>query len=106
VLTFGSGRGAVEEAAGRLRADGLNVRTIALRLLAPLQRAALVAAIGDARVLVVEQNHGAQLFHYLHSAQALPADARSLARPGPLPLRPGEIVDAAARLIQQPEETP
>jgi 2-oxoglutarate ferredoxin oxidoreductase subunit alpha len=39
--------------------------------------------------------------------RALPADARSLARPGPLPLRPGEIVaDAAPRLIQQPEETP
>ncbi len=106
LLTFGSGRGAVEEAAERLRADGIQVRTIALRLLAPLQRDALLAAIGDARVLVVEQNHGAQLFHYLHSAQALPLDARSLARPGPLPLRPGEIADAAARLAQLLEETP
>lgn len=106
VLTFGSGRGAVEEAAGRLRADGIEVRTIALRVLAPLQRDALVGAIGDARVLVVEQNHGAQLFHYLHSVHALPGDTRSLARPGPLPLRPGEIADAVAQLAQQPEETP
>ncbi len=98
LVTFGSCRGAVLEAAGRLRASGHAVRTIALRLLAPLQRQALVDAIDGAAVLVVEQNHGAQLFHYLHAEQALPADAHSLARPGPLPLRPGEIADAAAAL--------
>jgi 2-oxoglutarate ferredoxin oxidoreductase subunit alpha len=49
-----------------------------------------------ATVWVIEQNHGAQLFHYLKSQDALPADARSLAQPGPLPLRPGEIVAALA----------
>jgi 2-oxoglutarate ferredoxin oxidoreductase subunit alpha len=67
--------------------------------LAPLQQEALLAAIGRARVLVVEQNHGAQLYHYLHAEQALPAGAHSLAKPGPLPLRPGEIAAAAAALM-------
>ena len=46
------------------------------------------------KIWVIEQNHGRQLFHYLKSLGAIPGDARSLARPGPLPLRPGEIVDA------------
>ncbi len=101
LLSFGALRGAVVEAAERLRADGWDVRSIALRLLAPLQCEALRAAIGQALVLVVEQNHGAQLFHYLHAEQALPAAARSLARPGPLPLRPGEIVAAAAQLLAE-----
>jgi 2-oxoglutarate ferredoxin oxidoreductase subunit alpha len=47
----------------------------------------------------VEQNHSAQLFRYLNAERALPAAARSLARPGPLPLRPSEIVAAADRQI-------
>jgi 2-oxoglutarate ferredoxin oxidoreductase subunit alpha len=104
IVTFGSCRGAVEEAAERLRAGGIGTRTVSLRLLSPLRRDALIETIGDARVLVVEQNHGAQLFHYLHSADALPGDAESLARPGPLPLRPADIAGAAAALIRQPEE--
>ena len=54
----------------------------------------LQALRGCDRVWVVEQNHGGQLFHYLKSLDALPAGARSLARPGPLPLRPGDIVAA------------
>lgn len=95
IVTWGSTAGAVLEAAGRLEAGGTPVRIIALRLLAPLRRAALAEALAGAeRVWVVEQNHGAQLFRYLHAEQALPAGARSLARPGPLPLRPGEIVAA------------
>ncbi|MBS1201578.1 MAG: hypothetical protein H6R22_87, partial [Chromatiaceae bacterium] len=46
----------------------------------------------------VEQNQSGQLFHYLHGEQALPQSARSLARPGPLPLRPGEIVQAVCEV--------
>ena len=101
LVTFGSCRGAVVEAAERLRHAGYAVRTVALRLLAPLRRDALVAAVGNAEVLVVEQNHGAQLFHYLHAERALPTAAQSLAHPGPLPLRPGEIVTAAAALLEE-----
>jgi 2-oxoglutarate ferredoxin oxidoreductase subunit alpha len=99
VITFGSCRGVVVEAAERLAAAGVAVRSIALRLLAPLQRAALRAAVGAAPVLVVEQNHGAQLFRYLHAQQALPAGAQSLAAPGPLPLRPAVVVAAAEAML-------
>lgn len=97
LLTWGSCRGAVTEAAARLRAQARPVRVVVLRLLAPLRREALIAAIGATDVLVVEQNHSAQLFRYLHSERALPADARSFARPGPLPVRPAEIVAACAQ---------
>ena len=94
LLTWGSCSGAVREAATRLQAAGVAVRVIALRLLMPLQGDALGRALaGCSRVWVIEQNHGRQLFHYLKSLDAVPGDARSLARPGPLPLRPGEIVD-------------
>jgi 2-oxoglutarate ferredoxin oxidoreductase subunit alpha len=65
-----------------------------LRLIAPLRAEALGTAIAGRRVLVVEQNQGAQLFGYLHAQRALPPDAVVLARPGPLPLRPAEIVRA------------
>jgi len=95
LVTWGSSAGPALEAARRLRAKGGAVRVVALRLLSPLRREALVEALDGAEsVWVVEQNHGAQLFHYLHAQRVLPADARSLARPGPLPLRPGEIVNA------------
>ncbi len=98
LLTWGSCSGAVHEAATRLQAAGVAVRVIALRLLMPLQGDALGEALaGCTRVWVIEQNHGRQLFHYLKSLDAVPGDARSLARPGPLPLRPGEIVDVLTR---------
>ncbi len=94
ILTWGSASGPAFEAAERLQRAGRAVRVIALRLLAPLRRAALLEALDTCSAIwVVEQNQGAQLFRYLHAEQALPAAARSYARPGPLPLRPGEIVD-------------
>lgn len=96
LVTWGSATGAVVEAAERLTAAGKGARAIALRLIAPLCHTELAQALAGAEdILVVEQNQGAQLFHYLHAEQALPAGARSLARPGPLPLRPGDIVAAA-----------
>jgi 2-oxoglutarate ferredoxin oxidoreductase subunit alpha len=90
----------VFEAAQRLSAAGRPTRVVALRLLAPLRHAALAAALQEAQqVWVVEQNQGAQLFHYLHAEQALPANARAYARPGPLPLRPIDIVHAIAEEV-------
>jgi 2-oxoglutarate ferredoxin oxidoreductase subunit alpha len=98
LLTWGSSSGAVLEAAARLSAAGRSIRVVVLRLLAPLRREALHEALdGAEQVLVIEQNDGAQLFRYLHSEQALPPEALSLARPGPLPLRPREIIDALSR---------
>jgi 2-oxoglutarate ferredoxin oxidoreductase subunit alpha len=95
LLTWGSTAGAVFEAAERLSANGTPTRAIALRLLAPLPHRDLVQALdGTTAILVVEQNQTGQLFRYLHGERALPPWARSLARPGPLPFRPGEIVQA------------
>jgi 2-oxoglutarate ferredoxin oxidoreductase subunit alpha len=95
VITFGSTTAAVREAVARVADAGVAVRLIALRLLAPAQPERLVAALdGVAQVLVVEQNHGAQLYRYLRSMYDLPGKPQSLHRPGPLPLRPGELANA------------
>jgi 2-oxoglutarate/2-oxoacid ferredoxin oxidoreductase subunit alpha len=95
VITFGSAAGAVREALARLAARDVNVRLLVLRLLAPAQPARLDRALeGVARVLVVEQNHGAQFYRYLRSIYDLPGKPASFHRPGPLPLRPAELVDA------------
>jgi 2-oxoglutarate ferredoxin oxidoreductase subunit alpha len=92
VITFGSTTAAVREALGRARSQGVAVRLIALRLLAPAQPAKLAAALaGVERVLVVEQNHGGQLHRYLRSVYDLPGKPAAFHRPGPLPLRPGEL---------------
>jgi 2-oxoglutarate/2-oxoacid ferredoxin oxidoreductase subunit alpha len=97
LLTWGSAAGAVLEAAERLTAAGIPTRAVALRLIAPLPHRDLARALaGATAILVVEQNQGGQLFHYLHAERALPDWARSLARPGPLPLKPGEIVQACS----------
>ena len=99
VLTWGSTAGATFEAAERARAAGIPLRVIALRLLAPLRRRALARALeGCRRVLVVEQNQSGQLFHLLNAHRMLPQTASRFARPGPLPLRPGEILDRILRL--------
>jgi 2-oxoglutarate ferredoxin oxidoreductase subunit alpha len=105
LITWGSSWGAVQEAAERLRAQGQPVQTIGLRLIAPLQRDALRATIGDSKVLVVEVNAGAQLFRYLNAERALPQDACSYARPGPLPLRPSEIIAALQQQAKPPQDS-
>jgi 2-oxoglutarate ferredoxin oxidoreductase subunit alpha len=95
VITFGSTTAAVREAVARAAARGVALRLIAMRLLAPAQPARFAEALdGVKRVLVVEQNHGAQLYRYLRSTYDLPGKPSSFHRPGPLPLRPGELADA------------
>ncbi|MFO1293078.1 MAG: 2-oxoacid:acceptor oxidoreductase subunit alpha [Rubrivivax sp.] len=95
VITFGSTTGAVREAIARVAAQGLALRLVSLRLLAPLRIEALEQALAGVRaVLVVEQNHGGQLLRYLRSRADLPGRARGLHRAGPLPLRPGELAAA------------
>ncbi len=64
-------------------------------LLSPLCSDKLEQALaGCSRVLVVEQNHGGQLYHHLlgHVGREL----ESLALPGPVPLDPAAIVHAIA----------
>ncbi len=95
VITWGSLTGAVREAIDRLRHSGMNLRLIAPRLLLPIQPERLKAALaGVKRALVVEQSHGAQFHRYLRAHYDLPSDVRVLNRPGPLPIRPSEIVEA------------
>ncbi len=95
VITFGSATTAVREAVARAADAGIDVRLIALRLLAPAQPELLAAALaGVSEVLVVEQNHGAQLYRYLRAMYDLPGRPSSFHRPGPLPLRPGDLTDA------------
>jgi 2-oxoglutarate ferredoxin oxidoreductase subunit alpha len=92
VITWGSLTGAAREAIGRLREEGIEAALIAPRLLAPVQPARLAAALaGKDHVLVVEQTHGAQFYHYLRAHYDLPASVRVLNRPGPSPIRPSEI---------------
>ncbi len=92
VVTWGSLTGAAREAIGRLRDDGIDAALIAPRLLAPVQPTRFAAALaGKERVLVVEQTHGAQFYHYLRAHYDLPANVRVLNRPGPSPIRPNEI---------------
>jgi 2-oxoglutarate ferredoxin oxidoreductase subunit alpha len=95
VVTFGSVTAAVREAVARAAADGVIARLVTLRLLAPAQPEKMADALrGVARVLVVEQNHGGQLLRYLRSVYDLPGRPAGFHRPGPLPLRPGEVAKA------------
>jgi 2-oxoglutarate ferredoxin oxidoreductase subunit alpha len=95
IVTFGSSVSPVREALQRLREQGVQLRLLALRLLAPLSQERFDEALaGVAQVLVVEQNHGAQLYRYLRAMLDLPGKPQSFHRPGPLPLRPGELADA------------
>jgi len=97
VLAFGSTVGPVREAARRLAAAGHPIRVIALRVLSPLPMDAIARALkGVRRIVVVEQNHGAQLYHYLIGQKAIPPSAETVARPGPLPYRPSEIASYVA----------
>lgn len=92
VMTWGSLTGPVREAIARAQADGLAVRLIAPRLLAPARPKDMAKALeGVKKLLVIEQSHSAQFYRYLKAHYDLPADVRVMHRPGPLPMRPGEI---------------
>jgi 2-oxoglutarate ferredoxin oxidoreductase subunit alpha len=92
VITWGSCTGAAREAVERARADGVDARLIAPRLLYPTRPEAMAEALnGVERILVVEQSHLGQFLRYLRGEYDLPARPELLSRPGPLPIRPGEI---------------
>jgi 2-oxoglutarate ferredoxin oxidoreductase subunit alpha len=106
VVTFGSAAGPVREAARRAAAQGVAIRVIVLRLLAPLQEQVIAQALaGVRRVMVVEQYHEGQLLRYLRGVARLPGDPAGFHRPGPLPLRPGDICTALLEWAAAKEET-
>ncbi len=95
VVTFGSASGPVREAVARVKAMGIDLRLIVLRLLAPALPQQMTRALeGVSRVIVVEQNHGAQLYRYLRAWYDFAQPPSSFHRPGPLPLRPAELLGA------------
>jgi 2-oxoglutarate ferredoxin oxidoreductase subunit alpha len=92
IVTFGSCTGPVREGLALAASDGVEARLVSLRLLSPLPVAQLAAALAGVRqVLVVEQNHSAQLYRHLRAECDLPGVVTSLHRPGALQFSPGEI---------------
>lgn len=99
LLSFGSSSAAVAEAAELLEERGLATRVISLRLLAPLQTVALGAALdGCEQVIVVEQNHSKQLFHYLKGQMDFGWPVHSYAMAGPVPLGASNIAQAVVEV--------
>lgn len=100
LICFGSSSAAVAEAAGILEERAVASRRISLRLLAPLQSAALAEALlGCEQVFVVEQNHSKQLFHYLKGHMDFPQQVYSYALAGPVPLSPQNIAQQVLEVI-------
>jgi 2-oxoglutarate ferredoxin oxidoreductase subunit alpha len=100
IISWGSTSAVCREAAQRLRLNNVSVRVISMRLLMPLNHGGIKELLqGCSSVAVIEQNQAGQLFHYLHAEQVLPAGAKSYARPGPLPIKPGEVVEFISEVI-------
>ncbi len=100
LVSFGSAAAVARSAAAQLAEAGTEVRTVALRLLAPLQAAALQEALrGCSRAVVLEQNHSAQLLHYLRSQLGDVCEWLSYAQPGPVPLNPNELSEFISKEI-------
>jgi 2-oxoglutarate ferredoxin oxidoreductase subunit alpha len=94
IVTWGSCTGPSREARARAEAAGLKVRVVSLRLLAPVQTAKFEEALtGVKKVLVVEQSHSQQFYHYLRAHYDLPNDVKVLYQPGPLPIRPAQVYE-------------
>ncbi len=97
VITWGSSAGPAREALRRLKAEGKSVRLIVMRLLAPARPLQFAQAMaGVERALVVEQTHSGQFHRMLRAYYELPRELRGLAQPGPLPVRPGAILQRLA----------
>ncbi len=95
VISFGSASAVAREAVARARERGIALKLVAMRLIAPALPERLNAALeGCRRAIVVEQNHGAQFYRYLRGYFDLALPLASYHRPGPLPLRPGELLQA------------
>lgn len=100
LVCFGSSSAAVAEAARILEERAVSSRLINLRLLAPLQTAALAEALlGCEQVFVVEQNHSKQLFHYLKGHMDFQQQVYSYALAGPVPLSPNNIAQQVLEVI-------
>ncbi len=94
IVTWGSSTGPSREAIRHARRAGLDVRLVSIRLLAPVQIERFRQAIdGVKKVLVVEQSHSQQFYHYLFAHFDLPDDVNVYSQPGPLPIRPAKVFE-------------
>jgi len=94
VLTWGSSAQPVREAIAMAREQGIAIKLVALRLISPAQPAGLADALaGVKRLMVVEQSHTGQFWRYLRAHYDFDAKTVPVRRPGPLPIRPGEILE-------------
>ncbi len=94
ILTWGSITGAAREAVYRLGEEGIKVKLVALRLLAPFLKDRFLESLkGSSRILIIEQTHSGQFHQYLRAQCDLPGKIRHFHRPGPHVIGPGEICD-------------
>ncbi|HIJ61694.1 MAG TPA: 2-oxoacid:acceptor oxidoreductase subunit alpha [Rhodospirillaceae bacterium] len=94
VITWGSCTGPVQEALIRAAEKGIKAKMISLRLILPALPEMMAAALkGVKKVLIVEQSHSEQFYKFLRAHYDLPAEVAVIAHPGPLPIRPAEIVN-------------
>ena len=92
ILTWGSITGPAREAIRALKKDGIEVKLVAMRLISPFPKEALLASLeGARRILVVEQSHSGQFYRYLRSNCDLPGEIRRFHRPGPHLIGAAEI---------------
>jgi len=95
VLTWGSAAGPAREAIRMAAEEGLHARHISMRLLFPPQKKRLSKLLdGVKRLIVVEQTHSGQFYHYLKSWFDLPGVVISCRRPGPRPITPRQVLRA------------
>jgi 2-oxoglutarate ferredoxin oxidoreductase subunit alpha len=97
VITWGSVTGPAREALDRARQKGIKAKLISLRLILPALPAKMDEALrGVSKVLIVEQSHSQQFNKFLRGHYDLPKEVVVFNRPGPLPIRPGEILSRLA----------
>jgi len=92
IITWGSSTGAVREALEQTAGWKSMMRLIAVRLLAPARPQQMAAALaGVDRVVVIEQSHTAQFYHYLRARYDLPGTVTHCPLPGGVSLRPSGV---------------
>ncbi|HYW05055.1 MAG TPA: 2-oxoacid:acceptor oxidoreductase subunit alpha [Gammaproteobacteria bacterium] len=105
VITWGSSTQVVREALDRAAGQGIRARLVALRLIAPALPERMAAALaGCRRVLVIEQNHDGQLHRYLRGHYHLPGEIHAWHHPGPLQIRPAEVLQQVLALAPRKQE--
>lgn len=98
ILTWGSARGAVQEAIEQANSQGLKISGMIPKLLHPLPVGVLQAYVRSLQhLLVVELSYGAQFYRYLRSELELPAQTVVYKRSGCMPF----MVEEISQQIQQ-----